>query len=197
MPETKVVQYVTECEGLEPGTADEYDQFMTDLAGVSGPPQGSPSESAHYTMTSFGPVNGRKAVDLLNQQSIYHAFSRAAVAKPASPDDVEAYLTNRYSSGVFIGVMIDTGAATRSTAGESQFQALQRIKDVRLDKSRAGEANITFGIGQTSSLGTVNVGTPVGQITFHVVPADVLFLFCLADIDRLRVKFDNLENVII
>ena len=96
-----------------------------------------------------------------------------------------------------MGIMIDTGAAIRSTAREGQFQALQRIQDVRLDKSRAGEANITFGIGQTSSLGTVDVSTPVGQITFHVVPADVPFLFCLADIDRLRVKFDNLDNIVI
>ena len=74
-------------------------------------------------MTSFSPVNGRKAVDLLNQQSIFHAFLRI-VAKLALPDDVEAYLTNRYSSGVFMGVMIDTGAAIRSTAGKSQFHAL-------------------------------------------------------------------------
>ena len=96
-----------------------------------------------------------------------------------------------------MGIMIDTGAAARSTARESQFQALQRIQDVKLNKLRAGEANITFGIGQTSSLRTVDVSTPVGQITFHVVPADIPFLFCLADIDRLRVKFDNLDNVVI
>jgi len=195
MPDTRVVQYVTDFEGLEPGTTDDFEQFVTDLAGASGAFIGDPPESEHYTMTSFGPVDGRKAVDLLNQQSIYHAFSRT-VAKP-SPDDVDIFLTDRYSSGVFMGIMIDTGAAIRSTAGEGQFQALQRIQDVRLDRSRAGEANITFGIGQTSSLGTVDVSTPVGQITFHVVPADVPFLFCLADIDRLRVKFDNLDNIVI
>ena len=110
---------MTECEGLEPSTAEssEYDQFMIDLAGVSGP-RGSPLESEQYTMTSFGPVNGRKAIDLLNQQSIFHAFLRT-VAKPALPDDVEAYLTNRYSLGVFMGVMIDIGAAIRSIARES------------------------------------------------------------------------------
>ena len=68
---------------------------------------------------------------------------------------------------------------------------------MRLDKSRAREANITFRISQTSSLSTVDVRALVGEITFHVVPADVLFLFCLADIDRLRVKFNNLDNVVI
>ena len=59
---------MTEYEGLEPGTAEslEYDQVMTDLAGVSSP-RGSPLESEQYTITSFGPVNGCKAIDLLNQ----------------------------------------------------------------------------------------------------------------------------------
>ena len=121
MPEIKVVQYVTECEGLEPSTTEssEYDKFITDLVGVSGP-RGSPPESEQYTMTSFSPVNGRKAVDLLNQQSIFHAFLRTV----ALPDDIEAYLTNRYSLGVFISIIIDTGAAIRSTTRESQFHVL-------------------------------------------------------------------------
>ena len=78
-----------------------------------------------------------------------------------------------------MGIMIDTGAAQRSTAGEGQFLALQQIRDIKLNKSRAGEAIIKFGIGQTSSLGTIDVNTPVSQVTFHVVPADVPFLFCL------------------
>jgi hypothetical protein len=35
------------------------------------------------------------------------------------------------------------------------------------------------------------------MITFHIVFADVLFLLCLDNIDRLKVRFDNLENVLI
>ena len=60
------MQYVIEFEGLELGTVDDYKQFVTDLAEATGSP-GNPPWSEHYTITSFGPVNGRKAVDLLNQ----------------------------------------------------------------------------------------------------------------------------------
>ena len=111
--------------------------------------------------------------------------------------DAETFLTTWYSSSVFMGIMIDTRVTQRSIAGEGQFLALQRIRDVKLNKSRAGEAIIKFGIGQTSSLGIVDIKILVGQITFHVVLADVPFLFCLRDIDRLRVKFDNLDNVLV
>jgi hypothetical protein len=107
------------------------------------------------------------------------------------------YLSDRYSTGVFIGILIDTGAAKRSTAGKAQFVALQRHQQVKLDESRAGEASIQFGIGGTTSIGTADVQTPIGMITFHIVFADVPFLLCLDDIDRLKVRFDNLENVLI
>jgi hypothetical protein len=36
MPESRVVQYVTEFEGLEPNTVEDYEQFVTDLAKATG-----------------------------------------------------------------------------------------------------------------------------------------------------------------
>jgi hypothetical protein len=116
---------------------------------------------------------------------------------PPTTEDVTTYLTTRYSSGIFMGILVDTGAAVRSTAGLNQFQALQRVQRVPLNTSTAGQAKIMFGIGETSSLGTADVKTPIGTVTFHIVPADVLFLLCLEDIDKLNVKFDNLDNVLI
>src|SRR5438045_3800357 len=103
----------------------------------------------------------------------------------------------RYSSSMFKGIMVDTGAARWSTAGQDQFYALQKIRDIKLNKTRAGQAKIHFGIGVTTSIGTADVDTPLGTITFHVVPANTPFLFCLYDMDNLKVKFDNLENVLV
>ena len=68
---------------------------------------------------------------------------------------------------------------------------------MRLDTFQAGEVIVRFGISQTSLLGTIKVITPISQITFYIILADILFLFCLRDINRLRVKFDNLDNVFI
>jgi hypothetical protein len=39
--------------------------------------------------------------------------------------------------------------------------------------------------------------TPLGVITFHVIPANTLFLFCIQDMDTMGVRFDNLRNVLI
>ena len=46
-------------------------------------------------------------------------------------------------------------------------------------------------------IGTSNVSTPIGLVTFHIVDMDTLFLLSIADIDLLKAKFDNLNNVMI
>ena len=40
--ESRIVQYVIEFEGLELGTVDDYEQFVTDLAEVTGSLGGNP-----------------------------------------------------------------------------------------------------------------------------------------------------------
>lgn len=54
-----------------------------------------------------------------------------------------------------------------------------------------------FRIGNATSLGTINVNTPTGDIIFHVVPAETQFFLSLQDLDGLKVRFDNLDNVLI
>jgi hypothetical protein len=63
--------------------------------------------------------------------------------------------------------------------------------------SAAGALNVQFGIGSTSSLGSIKVQSPVGEITFHIVKADTPFLLCLKDMDRLGIYFNNLDNKLI
>jgi hypothetical protein len=94
--------------------------------------------------------------------------------------------------------MPDSGAAGVSTAGESQAVALQQLDPtIRLDTSTAGQHKIRFGKGTATSTGTIDVPTPLGTITFHVVPANTPFLLCIQDMDKMRVKLDNLKNVLI
>jgi hypothetical protein len=66
-------------------------------------------------------------------------------------------------------------AANRSAAGQDQFLALQKIQDVKLDKSKKEEAQVQFGI----------------------VPAGTPFLLSLKDLDDLGAIFDNLKNALI
>ncbi len=60
-----------------------------------------------------------------------------------------------------------------------------------------GAINVQFGIGSTSSVGLIIINTPVGNIEFHVVKADTPFLLCLADMDTLRVYYNNVIDMLI
>ena len=75
--------------------------------------------------------------------------------------------------------MIDTGASQRSTAGYRQHALKNNMPNVHLNESTKGTSNVQFGIGSTSSIGSVTVLTPIGDVDFHVVKVDTPFLLCL------------------
>ena len=89
--------------------------------------------------------------------------------------------------------MPDTGAAGISTAGEPQLQALQRTNaSLRLDRTVTRDYWIRFRKGSIIAKGIVTVDTPLRLITFHIVPENTPFLYCIQDMDRIGVKLDNL-----
>jgi len=61
----------------------------------------------------------------------------------------------------------------------------------------AGQYIICFSKGTIISLSIIRVQTPLGYITFHIIPINTLFLFCIRDIDKLGVKLNNLKNILI
>jgi len=61
----------------------------------------------------------------------------------------------------------------------------------------AGQYTIRFGKGTAISLSTIKVKTPLGYITFYIIPANTPFLFCIKDMDKLGVKLNNLKNMLI
>jgi hypothetical protein len=143
-------------------------------------------------------------VDDLTSHSLLHQLTGETLTlKPdeTSIEDPYALLaegTSRYDSSHFYGIVIDTGASKYSTAGFSQFQALQRTNgDVVLDETTRGRVTVQFGIGSTSSIGSAKVETPVGQVEFHVIVAKTPFLLSLADMDKLGVYFNNLSNQLV
>ena len=56
---------------------------------------------------------------------------------------------------------------------------------------------IYFSKGTAISLGTIRVYTPLGYITFHIIPTNTPFLLCIKDMDRLGIKLNNLKNILI
>ncbi|RAL63276.1 hypothetical protein DID88_004352 [Monilinia fructigena] len=85
----------------------------------------------------------------------------------------------------------------RSTVGNGQFKAWQKVSDAVIDTSRAGAANVKFGKGEgETSIGSVNVSMPFGVVEFHILQTDTPFLLSLTDMDRLKIAFDNRVNIL-
>ena len=86
-----------------------------------------------------------------------------------------------------------------STVSREQYLALTREDPaVIMDISTAGKASIKFSKGNvTTSIGTVQVSTEIGKIDFKVLEAPTPFLLCLADIDRLKVYFNNITDKLV
>jgi len=65
---------------------------------------------------------------------------------------------------------------------------------IELNRSTKGSIKVKFGISTSSSLGSAIIDTLIGLIRFHIMPLKTLFLLSLADIDELKVYFNNLRN---
>jgi len=61
----------------------------------------------------------------------------------------------------------------------------------------AGQYTIYFSKGTIISLGIIKVKTPLGYITFYIIPVNTPFLFCIRDMDKLGVKLNNLKNMLV
>ncbi|RKF66063.1 hypothetical protein GcC1_112018, partial [Golovinomyces cichoracearum] len=138
-----------------------------------------PESSQFYT--TFGEVNGYDAISSLHQKSSKHAITA--------------------SSSCFLiesRIMIDTGAAKWSTAGEAQVKALKSQRtDIQIDKSTAGQVKVQFVISVTTSIGSIMLSTVIGNMLFQVLPSDTPFLLSIKDMDSLGVTFDNLRNFLV
>ncbi|KAF1978827.1 hypothetical protein BU23DRAFT_577075 [Bimuria novae-zelandiae CBS 107.79] len=91
-------------------------------------------------------------------------------------------------SNLQLRILPDTGAANVS------------IEDltVTIDTSTAGKTSIKFGKGSvTVSIGTAQIPTEIGKIDFEVLDAPTPFLLCLADMDRLKVYFNNTTDKLV
>jgi hypothetical protein len=95
--------------------------------------------------------------------------------------------------------MIDTSASKKSTAGYGQYLVYKSTTtdntDINTTQTRV--VNVQFGIGLIALIRSVTVKTPIGLVDFHIVKADTPFLLCLADMDRLRVYYNNVTDTLI
>jgi hypothetical protein len=107
--------------------------------------------------------------------------------------------TDRYTSEMFYDIMIDSDASTRSTAEYGQYLTFKKGNtdpSADLNPTKADAVNVQFGIGSTPSVESLTIDTPFGLVEFHVIKADTSFLLSLANMNRLKVYFNNIENTL-
>ena len=101
-----------------------------------------------------------------------------------------------YSDKLFHGIIIDTSVATCSTARLGQFFTYLKIYgDIQIDKTKSH--TFQFGIGSTMSIGITVINTPIGNIDFHIIEANILFILCLHDMKTLNIYLDNICNLLV
>ena len=93
--------------------------------------------------------------------------------------------------------MINTKALKKLTAGYRQYLIYRKTYNTVINTLKAGIINIQFGIGSTPSISSITANTPVGNIKFHIMKADIPFLLYLADMDILKVYYNNLKNILV
>lgn len=86
--------------------------------------------------SEYGLVNEPKAIQVLNEESVRHAFSRQDQMRSSSYEGEAFVVEDRYLTEVFQGIMLDSGAAGISTAGKQQVQALMKIDpSLKIDRT--------------------------------------------------------------
>jgi hypothetical protein len=108
-------------------------------------------------------------------------------------------IIDRYTFEMFYDIMIDSDVSTRSTAEYDQYLAFKKNSidsSADLNRIKADAVNVQFGIESISSVELLTIDIPFGLMEFHVIKADTSFLLNLADMNRLKVYFNNIENIL-
>lgn len=105
---------------------------------------------------------------------------------------------NQYPANLFFGILIDTGCSRSSSGGLDQYRAYRRHVGQHESIDRTKTAFCNFGIGGTSSIGVATIAFPVNNVilkfSLHIINSDLPILLSLADMDRLRVHYNNLAD---
>ncbi|OXV05485.1 hypothetical protein Egran_06747, partial [Elaphomyces granulatus] len=176
---------------------DMTDEFEALMVGIDPPPKAN--NSVFITeIDSINPTDAKNMATTLSNNGMSHILLKDPAIDQITGQDI--FILDRYGPTYFHGIMIDTGAAGKSTAGYGQYQAYKKLfsnDKADIDKSKEGAITATFGIGSTTSIGSVTINTPIGQCEFHVVQANTPFLLGITDMDAKGIILDNLQNKLI
>jgi hypothetical protein len=105
-------------------------------------------------------------------------------------------IIDRYTFEMFYDIMIDSKASIRSIVDYEQYLAFIKNTFIELDSIKVEAINVQFGIESILSIESLTIDISFELVKFHVIKADTLFLLSLTDMNRLKVYFNNVENIL-
>ncbi len=105
-------------------------------------------------------------------------------------------IIDRYTSEMFYDIMIDSKASIRSIVDYEQYLAFIKNISIDLNHTKTDAVNVQFEIESTSSVESLTIDTSFELMQFHVIKTDTSFLLSLTDMNRLKIYFNNVENIL-
>jgi hypothetical protein len=149
---------------------------------------------------------------LLNDQNLEHDHFQIRLKKESSIIIVYTDMKNtnldsfayimtfdRYISEKFYEMMIDSDVSTKSTVEYDQYLVFKKHKidsSIDLNVTKTETINIQFDIESTRSIDSLIIDISFEIMKFHVIKTDISFLLSLADMNQLKVYFNNVENIL-
>ncbi len=107
------------------------------------------------------------------------------------------FTASRYDDREYKDILIDHDVADFFSEDIEQFTTLQSISKTTLILNKKRVISFKFDIDEILFIDIVNLNISVDVISFHIVLVQILFLLCLIDMNRLRLYFNNLINMLI
>jgi hypothetical protein len=112
-------------------------------------------------------------------------------------DSFTYMIIDRYTFAVFYDIMIDSGASVRSIVDYEQYLAFIKNISIDLNLTKTEAVNVQFEIESISSVESITIDISIELVKFHVIKIDTFFLLSLADMNRLKIYFKNVENLLV
>ncbi|RKF57712.1 hypothetical protein OnM2_072046 [Erysiphe neolycopersici] len=97
---------------------------------------------------------------------------------------------------------VPDSASYHSVDSYDQYLALSKRLILKSNKNTAGFVIASFGKGCASSVDSIDLSALLiyqflpEHLNFYELPADILFLLSLYDIDHAKIMFNNLRNIL-
>jgi hypothetical protein len=113
--------------------------------------------------------------------------------------DIDSFtytIIERYTSEMFYDIMIDSNASIRSIVEYEQYLAFIKNTSIDLNRTKTDSVNVQFEIESTASLKSLIIDISIELVEFHMIKTDTSFLLNLADMNELKIYFNNVENIL-